>query len=83
MLPLLPLPLVSSRTFSAQLSGSLWGLWAVWQVPILERDTGKFTNPVPGAQGDRDEGIHFQHFAESIISDFDSTESGESLLKTD
>lgn len=78
MLPLLPLPLVSFLSFSAQLSGSLLGLWAVWHVPILERDTGKFTNPAPGAQGDRDEGIDFQHFAERIISDFDSKES---LLK--
>lgn len=82
MLPLLPLPLVSFLSFSAQLSGSQWGLWAVWHVPILERDTGKFTNPAPGAQGDRDEGIHFQRFAETIISDCDSKESGKSLLKT-
>lgn len=80
MLPLLPLPLVSVQSFSAQRSGSLWGLWAVWHVPILERDTGKFTNPAPGAQGDRDEGIHFQHFAECILSDFDSKKSGKSLV---
>ncbi len=41
---------------STQLAGLLLVLWAGWHVPTLERDTGKFTNPIPGAQGDRDGG---------------------------
>ena len=64
MLPPLPPPLVVLLSLLAQLAGPLWGHWAEGRVPILERDMGKFTNPVPGAQGDRDEGIHVQHFAE-------------------